>query len=190
MLPLSIAMIVENDDKDGDFFGFLYHEYHREVYRISMKIVKNSLDAEDVTQTTFLKIYRSIEKFRDLPPTEIAPLIVVYSRNTAKDFMRKKQRQVETVDMQYDGEDASLEHDFVAPDAEPEKLLIDKERTNTLAQYIDALPEKQRHVILLRYRYGLSEKETADAMSMSETAVSSCLLRAKKTLRKEMGGKL
>lgn len=137
-VPLAIAMIVENDNTDGDFFGFLYHEYHREVYRLSLKIVGNSLDAEDVTQTTFLKIYKSIEKFRDLPPMEIAPLIVVYSRNAAKDFMRKK----------------------------------------------------RRHVILLRYRYGLSEKETADAMSMSETAVSSCLLRAKKTLRKKMGGKL
>lgn len=190
MLPLAIAMIVENDDQDGDFFSFLYHEYHREVYRISLKIVGNSLDAEDVTQNTFLKIYRSIEKFRDLSPTEIAPLIVVYSRNTAYDFMRKKQRQVETVDMQYDGEDESMEHDFVAPDAEPEKLLIDRERTNTLAQYIDALPEKQQHVILLRYRYGLSEKETADAMSMTVTAVSTCLLRAKKTLRKKIGGEL
>ena len=70
----------------------------------------------------------------------------------------------------------------------PDEIVISKERAMNLGRCIDSLSEKQRHIILLRYYYGLSEKEIADLMSMSESAVSSCVDRAKKSLREKIGG--
>lgn len=188
MFPLSIALIAIIDRTNGEFFGDLYREYDKKLYSIALRYVRNHHDAEEIVQDTFLKIYKVIEKVHNLPREKIAPFIVICIKHTAFDLIEKKRKRVETVDLIYDDDGEEKEYEVADDSPLPDEIVISKERAMNLGRCIDSLSEKQRHIILLRYYYGLSEKEIADLMSMSESAVSSCVDRAKKSLREKIGG--
>ena len=166
----------------------MYRDYWKKSYAIIFGIVKNHHDAEEIVQETFMKIYRAIEKVNNLPREEIAPFIVICSRNAALDFLDKKERQVGTVDLTYDDDGEEKEYEVPDDSPLPDEIVVNKERAMKLGGLIDSLPEKQRHVIMLRFKYGFSEKETAEIMRMTESAVSSSINRAKKSLRGKIGG--
>lgn len=188
MFPLSIALIAIIDQTNGKFFSDLYKEYGKKSYYIALKIVMNHHDAEEVVQDTFLKIYKVIEKVHNLPREKIAPFIVIFTKRTVIDFFRKKKKQVKIIDIIYDDDGEENEYEAADDSPLPDEIVISKERAMNLGRCIDSLSEKQRHIILLRYYYGLSEKEIAGLMSMTESAVSSCVDRAKKSLREKIGG--
>lgn len=188
MFPLSIALIAIIDQTNGKFFSDLYKEYGKKSYSIALKIVMNHHDAEEIVQDTFLKIYKVIEKVHNLPREKIAPFIVICIKHTAFDLIEKKRKRVETVDLIYDDDGEEKEYEVADDSPLPDEIVISKERAVNLGRCIDLLSEKQRHIIMLRYYYGLSEKEIAGLMSMTESAVSSCVYRAKKSLREKIGG--
>ena len=163
-------------------------EYDKKLYSIALRYVRNHHDAEEIVQDTFLKIYKVIEKVHNLPREKIAPFIVICTKRTVIDFFRKKKKQVKIIDIIYDDDGEENEYEAADDSPLPDEIVISKERAMNLGRCIDSLSEKQRHIILLRYYYGLSEKEIADLMSMSESAVSSCVDRAKKSLREKIGG--
>ena len=188
MFPLSIALIAIIDRTNGEFFSDLYHDYVRKSYSIALRHVGNHHDAEEIVQDTFLKIYKVIEKVHNLPREKIAPFIVICTKRTIIDFFRKKEKQVKIVDITYDDDGEEKEYEVADDSPLPDEIIINKERAMNLGRCIDSLSEKQCHIILLRYNYGLSEKEIAGLMSMTESAVSSCVDRAKKSLREKIGG--
>ena len=102
--------------------------------------------------------------------------------------MRRRENGLRLVDLIYDDDGEEKEYEAADDSPLPDEIVISKERAMNLGRCIDSLSEKQRHIILLRYYYGLSEKEIAGLMSMSESAVSSCVDRAKKSLREKIGG--
>ena len=186
MLSFALTILSAVDFVNGDFFRDIYDEYKDMVYKSAYKMLQNHHDAEEIVQDVFLKVYKTIETFRNLPREEITPLIVIYTKNTAIDFLRKKKREVKVIDISYDNDGAEKNHDIKDNSTEPDEIIIDRERAEQIGAYIDSLPEKQRQVIILRYKYGMSEKNISKAMSMTETAVSSCVNRAKKKLRERM----
>ena len=163
-------------------------EYDKKLYSIALRYVRNHHDAEEIVQDTFLKIYKVIEKVHNLPREKIAPFIVICTKRTVIDFFRKKKKQVKIIDIIYDDDGEENEYEAADDSPLPDEIVISKERAMNLGRCIDSLSEKQRHIILLRYYYGLSEKEIAGLMSMTESAVSSCVDRAKKSLRDKIGG--
>lgn len=183
MLPLTIALVVLSDPINGDFFEKIYSDHSKRAYAIAYNIVKNHQDAEDVVQDTYLKLYRSIEKIRNLECGEIEPFITICIKNAAIDYIRKRGQQIYRNEYLFEDWEQELE-DFSSL---PDEIAINHERIEKLNKCIDLLPEKQRHVILLRFKYGMSEIETANILFMTESAVSSCVDRAKKTLYKKMG---
>ena len=186
MLSLALTILTAVDFQNGDFFRELYDAYKNTVYGYAYKKLQNHHDTEEVVQDVFFKVYRTIETFCTLPRDKCLPLIVIYTKNTAIDYLRKRKRTVQTVDLSYeeDGGEKTPEWKDSAPG--PEEIVIDRERVEQIGVFIDALPEKQRHVILLRYRYCMSEKDVAHVMSMTEQAVRSCVYRAKVALRKRL----
>ena len=76
--------------------------------------------------------------------------------------------------------------DIADESANVEEIVIRKETIERTADYIDSLPEAQRDVIIMKYRLGMREKEIASVLGISETAVSSRVLRAKDGLRRMM----
>ncbi len=180
-----LHIVAAMDFVNGDFFEQLYEKYSDNVYRIAYSYVNNAEDAKDLVQETFFKIYRHIGDFESLKPEETIALIVIYTKHNAIDFLRKKKRRIHAISLYYETDDEDVrEFEIPDPDETPEEVVIRQENSEQLRKYVDSLPETQREVLTLKYRYGMKEKDIGRILHVDESAVSSRINRAKVRLRK------
>ena len=185
MLPI---LFMTADTEKRTALEQLYNTHSVRMYNSAYRILGNRQDAEDALQDTFIKIYRNIDKFMSLSGDDLILLIIIYTRNTARDILRRKNTERKnTSELSVNGEDGEFFADIADPCADVEEIVITKELIRETAKYIDSLPTAQRDVIILKYRLGMKEKEIAEVLGISETAVSSRILRAKDGLRKMFG---
>ena len=186
-----LAMLT--DPADLEFFDALVREHSGRMFTVAYELLEsrgrpNREDAFDIVQDTFIKIYKNIARFYGLGREEIIPLIVIYTKNTAKDFLRRRSNRLH-LPLFYENDDEEEAELPLTDDAPlPEEIVIRRETVDRTAAAIDALPETQRHAVLLKYRYGYTDREIAKILCISETAVSSRLNRAREALRKLLKG--
>lgn len=190
-----LTLLTAIDPINGDFFENLVDEHSDRLFSVAYNTLSkygkaNREDAEDLVQETFIKVFRNIKRFYNLDREEIIGLLVIYTKYTVIDFLRKKQHKFKNVSLQFDedGEDMEIQIADTAP--LPDEIVIQNDLIGRCAACIDTLPESQRAVIMLKYRYGYKDKEIAAVLGISETSVSSRLNRARYTLRKMMGDDL
>lgn len=173
--------------KQGDeqVFRELVEQYREMVVRTCYGILRNREDAEDVAQDVFVEVYRSISGFR--ADAKLSTWLYRIAINRSLNHIRdnKKRRWLGF------GKDAECENTpllNVEADAadQPEYTLENKERAAILFRAIDRLPDKQKVAFLLRKYDGLSYREIADIMELSQSSVESLLFRAKKNLQKKL----
>jgi RNA polymerase sigma-70 factor (ECF subfamily) len=155
------------------------------IYRLALKMLNNPQDAEDVLQETFLKAFRYLSSFdgRAKPSTWLYRI----ATNEALMLLRKRRVQEVSIDEPVEnteGEQAPLQ--IVDWCCLPEEELMSSEARMHLDWAIDTLPHSLRVVFLLRDIEGLSTRETAEILELSETAVKTRLSRARLHLREEL----
>jgi len=173
--------------KSGDETAFKdCVESHKDrVLNTCYRFVQNSGDAEDLAQEVFIEVYRSIPKFRE--DAQLSTWIYLIAVNKSLDFVRKKQRKKRfafVLSLAGFGDDEK-ELELPAP-ANPHIDLEQKERIQILNQAIDLLPENQKVAITLSKYEGFSNKEIAEIMDTSVSAVESLVHRAKNNLHKKL----
>lgn len=183
---LAFILTIEDSDKQS-YLEWLFNTHSTRMFGAANRILENHQDAEDVLQDTFIKIYNNIEKFMALSGDDLILLIIIYTRNTARDLLRRRNTEKKhTQQRVYDSEGEEIYPDIHDESSNVEEIVIRKETVERTRDYIDSLPEAQRDVIIMKYRLGMREKEIASVLGISETAVSSRVLRAKDGLRKMM----
>ncbi|MCS7225162.1 MAG: sigma-70 family RNA polymerase sigma factor [Armatimonadetes bacterium] len=180
--------------KGGDQSAFeeLMRRYARRVWTLSYRLLRNREDAEDVTQETFLSALEHLKDLRD--EDRFGPwLAQIASRLSLRllDHRRRSPTQsLEglTSEVHDDENGGPIPHpEFIAEwRDDPETLLLRKETRDLVEEALNSLPEKYRAVFLLRDVEGLSVKETAQALNISETNVKVRLLRARLQLREKL----
>jgi RNA polymerase sigma-70 factor (ECF subfamily) len=187
-----------NDDLDllrqaqqGDFVAFeaLVDRLQPRVYRLARRILGQAHDAEDVTQQTFLSLIEHIDQFRG--ESAVATWILRIATNHALKVLRKR-RGLPTVPLEAvadpDDSYATLPYPgYIAQWREnPEDLAQRAEVRQLVEQALKDLDDKYRVVFVLRDIEGLSVKETAEALGLSEANVKVRLLRARLQLRERL----
>lgn len=101
------------------------------MYSIAYKILHNHNDTEDAIQDALIKIHLNIEKFYKLQTDELCLLIVIYTKNTAKDLYKRSSKR-QTISLTYD-EDGE-ERDFEILDESPDldEIVINRERVQKM----------------------------------------------------------
>ena len=79
-------------DGDSEAFGLLYSKYFVPVFRYIYLRLKNKEEAEDLAQTVFLRVYKSLTRFRDQGKEPLAYFFTI-ARNAIIDYWRKKKRK-------------------------------------------------------------------------------------------------
>lgn len=134
--------------------------------------VLGSLDeAEDVVQDTLVRLWENAAEW--IPDARVGTWLhrVVYNRSI--DRLRRRRAFVD---------ESVLEE--LADEAEPaDAVLIRRETTLSVREAIERLPDRQRTAVLLFHLQGLSQREAAGVMSVSETALESMLSRARRQLK-------
>lgn len=185
-----LTLITTLDPINGDALKKLIDDYGDKLYSIAYAFMQNTEDAKDVVQETFINVWLTIRIFYKLDRDETIALLVKYTQNKVKDHLRKRKSRVKTISLTYEDEDDEKQFEIPDYSQNPEVLVISDEALQQLVYYIDQLPDTQRDVIEMRYKFGMSEADIAKALSISETAVSSRINRAKNALEKMRGGKI
>ena len=178
---ISLEALIAGDRAE---FARLVDEYSSPIYRLGLRMLGNPQDAEDVLQNTFINALTHIHKFEGR--SSIATWLYRIASNEALMLLRRKKPEVNLDDVEGGDDDEDLRpSQFVDWSALPEDELLSGEGKNFL-EAIATLPESMRIVFLLRDVEGLSIKETAEALSLTETNVKTRLLRARMFLRERL----
>lgn len=174
---------------DLDAFEELTSRYEQRVYGLAMRMLRQEQDAEDVTQQTFLSVLENLENFRG--EASFSTWVLRIASHAALKIIRKR-KGLNTVSLEEATEPSddlnSVPHpEFIADWRQsPEHLVERNEVRRLLDDALTRLDEKHRLVFLLRDVEGLSVRETADALELSEGNVKVRLLRARLQLREEL----
>jgi len=179
---ISLEALIAGDRAE---FARLVDEYSGPIYRLGLRMLGNPQDAEDVLQNTFINALTHIKKFEGR--SSISTWLYRIASNEALMMIRKKKPEINLGSAEGGDEDEDLRPtQFVDWSALPEDELLSGEGKKTLDEAIQGLPESMRIVFLLRDVEGLSIKETAEALNLTETNVKTRLLRARMALREEL----
>lgn len=166
-------------------FARLVETYSPLIYRLGLKMLQNPLDAEDVLQETFIKAYNHLGGFNGR--SSLSTWLYRIAMNEALMLLRRKKPQTISVDEPWDNQEEDSDPlQIVDWCCLPEKELLSEESRAILDQAIDNLPTALRVVFLLRDIEGLSTKETAEVLDLSQAAVKTRLSRARLRLREDL----
>jgi RNA polymerase sigma-70 factor, ECF subfamily len=176
--------------KTPEAFDKLYREHVDLVYRYAYRLCGDMESANDLVQETFLNAFRGMNAFRG--EAQVSTWLYTIASRAAMRLRRKRKGAPER--------ELSLEEFIPTSDGEfrlqipiegltPEQALENKELREALDQAINKLPKKYRIALVLRDMEGLSAKESAGIMGLSERAVKSRLHRARLFVRRELSGK-
>lgn len=179
---ISLQALIAGDRAE---FARLVDEYSSPIYRLGLRMLGNPQDAEDVLQNTFINALTHVKNFEGR--SSLATWLYRIAANEALMLIRKKKPEVNLEDVEGGDEAEDLKpSQFVDWSALPEDELLAGEGKKALDDAIRTLPESMRIVFLLRDVEGLSIKETADALNLTETNVKTRLLRARMALRESL----
>ena len=178
----SLAALQKGDRTE---FARLVDTYSAPIYRLALKIVGTPQDAEDVLQETFIKAYRNLSTFEGR--SSFSTWLYRIASNEAFMSLRRRKPEAVSVDAEIETPDGEQEPvQIVDWCCLPEAELLTTESREYLDMAIDRLPPPLRVVFLLRDIEGLSVRETAEALRISEAAVKTRLLRARLQLRERL----
>jgi len=177
--------------KAGDLGAFetLTTRYERQVYSLALRILRQEQDAEDVTQQTFLSALENLAGFRE--EAGFSTWLFRIATYAALKVIRKR-KGLDTVSLEaatepQDSYDTIPHPEFIADWRQSPELLAQQHETRQLIdEALAQLNEKYRLVFLLRDVEGMSVKETAEALGISDTNVKVRLLRARLQLREQL----
>jgi RNA polymerase sigma-70 factor (ECF subfamily) len=163
-------------------FAHFVDKYSGQVYRLALKMLQNSQDAEDILQETFIKAYKALPNFEGR--SSLSTWLYRIATNEALMFLRKKRPMQVSVDEPIKNDEGDERpRQIIDWCCLPENELMSTEARANLDLSVQQLPESLRAVFLLRDIEGLSTRETAEVLDISESAVKTRLSRARFRLR-------
>lgn len=165
--------------KNGDerAFNELVNLYKKQIYFAVLRIVRNSEDAMDVAQDTFVRAYKSIRRFKGDSSfyTWLYRIAINLSLNHVN---RNKTKDWQSFD--------ELPQPIRSPKNNPDHHMERSDLQKLINRAISELPEKQRLIFILRYYEELSHKEIAEILGRSEGAVKANYFHAVKKLQSDL----
>lgn len=170
---------------DTQAFEKLLRKYRKSVFYMLLKMVKNTDDAEDLTQEAFAKAFSSIGRFD--ATYAFSTWLFRIATNNCIDYIRKKRVQTVSIDQPIEGEDGgTMQFDLRDLEADPSESVVLQQRKRYLKMALDRLPQKYRALIEFRYFQELSYEEVAEASGLPLGTVKAQLFRARELLNVEM----
>lgn len=138
--------------------------YADSIYRFALKHVRNDMDARDIVQETFTKVW---VRHEEVDFEKVKSYLFTAAYNTMLDLIKKEKR--------------SGDIEMVGERSDNVSLHVDLQEV--LHAALDRLPDIQKSVVLLRDYEGYSYDEIAEITGLNESQVKVYIFRARKTLQ-------
>jgi RNA polymerase sigma factor (sigma-70 family) len=155
----------------------LYTRFGSQVHAYCLARLRSREEAEDAVQTTFLNVFRALE--RGTEAREEQAWLFAIAKNVCG---ARRSSSVRRLRLEAPNDFEVLQETVPAPaQASTDDLF-------GLEDALEAMPENQRRAILLREWQGLSYREIATALGLTQTAVETLIFRGRRTLAKALEG--
>lgn len=158
-------------DGDVDAFEALVRRHQAAVYRVALRMLASQADAQDATQDTFVRAWRSLGRFRRESAVSTWLYRIVTRRCLDVIAARRPSQDLEEMEL-----DAGVD---VSQSVEQH------ERLQAVTRAIAGLPGEQRAALVLREFEGLSYHEVADVLHTSVPAIKGRIHRARLAVLKQ-----
>ena len=174
MLGFYLALF--DSDKKKSQFETLYTTHKDLMYSVAFNILKDAQSAEDAVHDAFVVLAENMDKLSERSAKESRNYLIVIVKNAALKIYNKHKKIVYCDDL------------FVAePDAlDIEEDIVKKLTHEELLEIIRSLDEKYTDVFLMKYYYGMKDKEISKAVGITVEAVKARLHRGKSILKNKI----
>jgi len=173
-----LDLVKQAQSGDQAAFEMLLHETETRVYNICYSVLRNPQEAEDATQTVYLRVWHALSSFR--LESKFSTWLYRVTVNTCLNRKRSLRRQLYVVD----DEETILLQRSQAPG--PETVTEENAARHWLWGEVDRLSPKYSLVINLYYQQQLSVQEISETLSLPMGTVKAHLYRARKALAKRL----
>jgi RNA polymerase sigma-70 factor (ECF subfamily) len=163
---------------DHDLFTTLLESNRDRVYSHALYCLRDPEDAQDVTQDTFVKLWR---KFESLDPGKVPGWLMRVAHNLCIDLIRRRRSQWNNFG--YPDSNALEQLPARGPGLDPEgKLHLDQQQ-RALLDAMETLPPETRSVMVMHYFQEMKLQEIATVLDKTVSALKVQIHRARKSLR-------
>ena len=161
---------------DEAAFAALMREHYSFVYAIVKRMVRNSHDAEEVVQDSFLNAYRGLAQLEDA--TKFKSWLGEIAQNCGRNWLRKQRGKTLPID--------EVSEDMLQTADSSDERLIQQEQRELIHRTMKTLPQKDREIAQAFYLDGASYDELTSKHGLSYNAIAFRLSRAKRQLTKRL----
>ncbi|MDP2889552.1 MAG: RNA polymerase sigma-70 factor [Bacteroidota bacterium] len=163
--------------KEGDSFAFevLFYKYRNKVKGFAIKLVPAQIDPEEIVQEVFVKLW--LKKEAVDPEKDFQSYLFSIAKHLVLDHLKSAVNRK----LYFVGE--HFQQDVLADEGNENTFVEHAEEK--LEQLIKEIPERRREIFLLSRFEGLSYKQIAERLNISENTVDSQIRNALNFLRKE-----
>jgi len=179
---MQIPATSERDQSDSHAASLaiaaLVGEYAGTLYRVAYSVLRNTADAEDAVQETYLRVLRHRDSLGEIRDPRVWLVRIVW--NVVLDRKRRAKTRPETDDI------ADLARLLPAAGLSAEQRVASAQHHERVLRAVARLPEKEQRVMILSAFEELSSVEIAQILGTTESTIRSRLFRARKLLAVEL----
>lgn len=176
MIPFVILAI--ETDEDRAYMTRLYQQESVLMYKIAWEFVSQQSDVDDIVSEICIALINKLDTVRTLSPAVLRSYIATTARNTAIDYVRKRKRYLKQVTL--------TENEPISQtgyEREIENRIILYEEVEQVLNALQYLSKRDQTVLRMKFFYGQSNTEIADAIQVSENVVRKVIERSRKRLK-------
>ncbi len=166
-------------------FGELVELYQNKVYTICIHLTGNPEDAKDLSQETFIRLYRALPGFRGQSAFSTW-LYRIINNLWFNELRKRKKNNTISIDAPIQTENGEIQRIPADETQNPESLFEASEDRELIRQALETLNQEQRTVLVLREMHGYSYEEIARGLGWSLGTVRSRLNRARNHLKEQL----
>lgn len=184
--PTDLALIERTLAGDGAAFGMLMERFQRKIYRVAFSVVRDEVEADTITQDTFIQAYTHLARFEGR--AELETWLTRIAINRGRDWLRRRKLvSLFTLHSDEDGEtETMIEPVDERPD--PERQFLSVQLRVAIHRAERGLSPQQKVIFRLRHYENLSLEDIAEHLGLRAGTVRAHLFRAIHKIRKELAG--
>jgi RNA polymerase sigma factor (sigma-70 family) len=178
---LDFRLVEQAKKGDQKAYADLMGRYRDTIYYMLMRMVNNSIDAEDLTIEAFGKAFKNLGQYT--PNFAFSTWLFKIATNNCIDFIRKKRGNLVSLDHAFDENDSMVPSSNIHSDMpDPETNMINQQKIKLMHEIVSKLKPRYRNLVELRYFNEYSYEEISKELDLPIGTVKAQLFRARELL--------
>lgn len=178
MLPLCIALI--EDESDRAFMENVYQDYKALMYKIAIDCGVQRQDQDDIINTACLAMCKNVKTLRPMECNALRTYVVLCIRSASINFFKANKRYV------LSGDFNSMMYKILTMESNIEDEALARMGIETVKTAICLLKGREREVMIMKYFFGMNNREVADLYGLNIDNVRQIDNRGKQKLSKTL----